>query len=397
LRGKKGGLQTEVDVFGNRQKVLAEIKPVPGCNLVVSIIPALQKTAEVLLNGKTGAVVAMSPSNGEILVLASSPGFDSNLFARGIDYKEWKALIENPFHPLLNRAIQSQQPPGSVFKIVTAVAALEEKIVDPNEKFFCPGHFKLGRRKFNCWKRGGHGWLQMKDAIIESCDTYFYNISLRVGIDNIIKYSKLLGFGEKTEVELEGEKSGLVPSPKWKKTKYGSAWQKGETLNMSIGQGFLLATPLQIAVFFCGIANKGLIPKPRIVLEVTCEDFQTSFPPSIRKAYHLSPETFFLIKEALTGVVNSQKGTGRLAKTDSFVVAGKTGTSQVASIKNIKGDIEDIPWKLKAHAWFACFAPVEKPEIVVSVLLEHGGSGGKEAAPIAGEIIKAFKKLKKDV
>ncbi len=389
LRGKKGGLQTEVDVYGNRQNILAEIAPVPGCNLIVSIDPVLQTKAEELLQKKTGTVIAIHVSSGEIFAMASSPGFDSNLFARGIDYKDWKKLIDNPFHPLLNRALQSQQPPGSIFKIIVAIAALEEKIINPQVQFFCPGHYTLGARTFNCWKRGGHGWMNMRDAIVESCDTYFYNIALKVGMDNMVRYATMYGFGEKTGLELEGEKPGFVPTPQWKKEKYGIAWQKGETLNMSIGQGFLLATPIQLACFFCGIANNGKIPKPRLVLNVDCRDTKERYSPETLRICRISQQTHAFIRDALAGVVNDPKGTGARAKTDRIIVAGKTGTSQVASKKSIKSET-DIPRHLRDHAWFVSMAPADKPEIVVCVLVEHGGSGGQVAAPIAKEMLSSY-------
>jgi penicillin-binding protein 2 len=398
LRGKKGGQQTEVDVFGNRQKVLAEVEPVAGCNLVISIVPKIQRVAEALLKEKIGAVVVLDPRNGEVIALASSPGFDSNLFARGIDYKDWKKLINNPFHPLLNRAIQSQQPPASLFKVVTAVAALEEKVVGPDIKFHCPGYFKLGNRVFHCWRKNGHGWINMKNAIVQSCDIYFYNIALRVGIDNIVKYAKLFGFGKKTGIELEGEKRGLVPTPQWKKKRFGTRWQKGETLIVSIGQGFLLTTPIQIATAFSGIANGGMIPKPRIVLKVELDgSVKESFPEEHLKDFRISKDTHSFIKNALTGVVNDSMGTGYKAKIEGVLVAGKTGTAQVANKKNISGEAEDVPWHLRDHAWFVAFAPADKPEIVVSVLIEHGGSGGTVAAPIAKEIIRVYLNRDKNV
>jgi penicillin-binding protein 2 len=393
LRGKKGGLQSEVDVFGNRQKILAEIKPVPGNNIIISIEPNIQNTAEDLLKEKNGAIVAMDPQNGDIFALASSPGFDSNLFARGIEYDEWEKLINNSFHPLMNKAIQCQQPPGSVFKVITAVAALEEKAVDPNQKFFCPGYFKLGNRRFNCWKKGGHGWMNMKEAITESCDCYFYNISLRMGVDVIAKYAKMFMLGEKTGIELEGEKEGFIPTSKWKKKRFSVSWQKGETLNTAIGQGFLLTTPLQMAEFFSAIATGKTIPKPRIVLNIDGENIKKTFKQEILKRVNISKETISFIKDALVAVVNNKKGTGRGARLEGVLVAGKTGTAQVIS-KKVDIDDKDVPIEFKDHAWFVCFAPAEKPQIVVTVFIENGGSGGKVAAPIAKEIIKKFFNVK---
>lgn len=390
LKGKPGGLQTEVDAFGNRKKILAEIPPVNGSDIVISIDPVLQKKAEEELKDKVGAVIAMHPDSGEIIVLACSPGFNSNLFARGIEPKNWKALLKNPYHPLLNRALQSQQPPGSVFKTITAIAALEEKAVDPEKKFFCSGKYKLGKRTFRCWKKGGHGWVNMKEAITQSCDCYFYHVGLAVGIDTLAKYAKAFGLGRKTGIRYEDEKPGLVPDSKWKLEKYGIAWQKGETLNAAIGQGFLLATPLQVATAYCGIANGKYIPRPRVILEIQEESSKTIFKAE-KKPIHVSEETLSFIRSALVATVNEPEGTGRRARLNDIRVAGKTGTAQVVSQKaHTSKDEKNIPFHLRDHAWFVAFAPAEKPAIVVCVLIEHGGHGGVVAAPIAKEIISKY-------
>ncbi len=395
LKGKKGGLQTEVDVFGNRKKILAEKNPVSGKDIVISINPRLQKKAESLLKNRTGSIVALNPENGDVLALASAPSFDSNLFARGIDNKNWQSLINNPFHPLINKAIKSQQPPGSIFKIITAIAALEDGIISSSQKFFCPGYFKLGRRRFGCWKKGGHGWVDLREALVQSCDCYFYNIAAKIDIDRLAHYSKMFCLGEKTGIALEGEKPGLVPDSTWKKKKYGAPWQKGETLNTSIGQGFLLTTPLQLASLFCGLADGKKILKPRIVLEIKGGKTRKKFLPETLKKIDVSKKTLTFIKEALGAVVNSKKGTGRRAHTREIVVAGKTGTAQVIS-KKIDSDDENIPLKFKDHAWFVCFAPIDAPKIVLSIFLEHGGSGGKEAAPLARKMIETYFNLKQE-
>ena len=391
LRGKPGGLQTEVDVFGNRKKILAEISPVNGQDIIISINPFLQKKAEDLLKDKVGSVVAMDPDNGEIIVLASSPGFNPNFFARGIEQKQWDALTENPFHPMLNRALQSQQPPGSVFKTITAIAALEEKVVDPHKTIFCSGSYRLGNRSFRCWKNSGHGWVDMKKAIVQSCDCYFYILGLSVGIDNISKYAKMFGLGEKTGIGYENEKSGLVPSSSWKNKKYGKPWQKGETLNTSIGQGFLLTTPLQIAAAYCGIANGKNIPVPRIVLEIKENGQNKFFKKETGHRLNLSAKNLSYIRDALIASVNDPEGTGRLAIVEDVVVAGKTGTAQVVSRKKTV-DEKKIPYRLRDHAWFVAFAPAKNPKIVVCVLIEHGGHGGTAAAPVAKEIISKYLK-----
>ncbi len=390
LRGEKGGLQTEVDAYGNRQKILAEIEPTVGCNLVVTLDVYLQKTAEKLLADKVGAVVAMKPT-GEVLALASSPGFDASQFSRGIDYAEWNKLITNPLHPLLNRAIQTQQPPGSVFKIITAIAALEERVIDPSEQVFCPGYYTLGNTTFRCWKKGGHGSVAMHDAIVRSCDTYFYTVGQRLGVDRIHKYATMFGLGDKTGIELDNEKSGLIPSESWKKKKTGVPWQKGETCSIAIGQGYVQTTPLQIANFFCAIANGKFLPRPRLVEEVRCDADNSKTPIESKKIRDLpvSPKTLAFIREALMGVVHDPTGTATRVKIDGLTIGGKTGTAQVVSRRLASGG-EDSPWKYRDHAWFVCMSPVENPEIVVSVFLEHGGHGGSAAGPIAREMVAAY-------
>ena len=392
LRGKPGGHQTEVDALGHKKNILAEIDPVPGADLFLAIDPRAQKAADRMLTGKKGAVVAMNPHTGDVLAMASSPGFDPNLFSRGIEGKEWDQLIRNPLNPLLNRALQSQQPPGSVFKIVVALAALEEGFVDPEKELACPGYFKLGDHTFSCWRKEGHGAVNLRRAIVESCDVYFYQLGNAVGINTIAKYAKLLGLGEKTGIELEEEKNGIVPTPEWKKTLYGTKWQRGETINTAIGQGYVLTTPLQIASAFCAIANESFVPKPRIVVKIKDGDDVFSLPAEKRKELHLSKKTLSFIKEALSGVVNDPQGTGTKAKIEGLVVAGKTGTAQVVSKAAAAGGSRSAG--AEDHAWFVAMAPADNPQIVVSVLIENGGHGGSVAAPVAREIIKEY--LKKE-
>lgn len=390
LRGEKGGLQSEVDAFGNRQKILAEIAPSSGCNLVVTLDVELQKVAEALLEDKVGAIVAMKPS-GEVLALASSPGFNAGLFSRGIQGDEWRKLTGNPLFPLMNRAIQSQQPPGSVFKIITAIAALEEKVVNPEEKIFCPGYYTIGNSTFRCWKKGGHGLVNLKEAIIRSCDTYFYTLGQRLGVDKIHTYATRFGLGAKTGIELDGEKPGLIPSSLWKRKRFGTSWQKGETCSVAIGQGYVMTTPLQIANFFCSLANGKTLPRPRLVDEVLCDTGRTitRFDDQKLRDLNISPETISRIKEALLGVVHDPTGTAQKVKIEGLEIGGKTGTAQVVSLRHSAGKEEDIPWKYKDHAWFACMAPVDNPEIIVVVFLEHGGHGGSAAGPLARELIAA--------
>ena len=387
LRGTNGFLQTEVDAFGKRKKILAKIEPKSGKDVWTTLIPEVQQAAEHMLIDKTGAVVAMDPRNGNIFAIASAPCFDPNLFSRGIESRSWRQLSSHPYHPLLNRAIQCQHPPGSIFKIVTAIAALEEKKFSPEDAFFCPGFHVLGNRRFHCWKREGHGDMNMRSALVYSCDTYFYNLALRLGIDTIVKYAEMLGFGALTGIDLTGEKPGLLPSPEWLHKK-NRRWQQGDTLNFCIGQGFLQATPLQMAAIYAGIAQNGTIYSPRVLLNT--KDHAGRAEGTIRKKYTLSDETFRFIKEALFGVVHDPGGTGANARVPGALVAGKTGTAQVVSLKMKPGKGQPVPRHLENHAWFVSFSPVEKPEIVVCVFLEHGGGGGRNAAPVAQAVLKAY-------
>jgi len=395
LRGTNGFLQTEVDAFGKRKKILTKIEPGRGQDLCTTLIPEVQRAAEKELLEKTGAVVALDPRNGSILALASAPDFDSNLFSRGIASAEWRKLASHPYNPLLNRAIQCQQPPGSIFKIVTLIAALEEKKISRDYSFFCPGFFVLGNRRFHCWKKEGHGSVNMKTALQYSCDTYFYNLALKVGIDSLVRYAELLGFGALTGIELAGEKAGLLPSPEWLRKTRNASWQKGDTLNFCIGQGFLQATPLQMAVIYGGLAQHGTMYRPVLVMPYKKNARDQGFAETL-KQYTLSDETFLFIKKALFDVVHATGGTGYRARISETRVAGKTGTAQVVSLKKKPPKGQPVPRHLENHAWFIAFSPVSVPEIVVCVFLEHGGSGGRHAAPVAQKVLKAFYDYKKN-
>jgi len=392
LRGTNGFLQAEVDAFGQRKKILAKIEPRGGKDLWTTLIPDVQKVADQMLQGKTGAVVALNPRNGHIFALASAPGFDPNLFSRGINTADWRYFTSHPLHPLMNRAIQTQQPPGSIFKIVTIIAALEEKKIDPQHTFFCPGYYMLGNRRFGCWKKEGHGHVNMKNALIFSCDTYFYNLASRLGIDTLVKYAKMLGFGTISGIELGGEKPGLLPSPDWLRKKHSVRWQKGDTLNFCIGQGFLQATPLQMALIYSGIAQNGIVYRPTLIKKTSNKNPGN---PEILRQYTLTDETFQFLKNTLCDVVNAPGGTGHNARIPDVLVAGKTGTAQVVSEKKKPPKGLPVPRLLENHAWFIAFAPFDEPEIVVSVFLEHGGGGGRNAAPVAREVIKAYFEYKK--
>lgn len=379
LRGIAGKRIIEVDALGSIIKVVRILRPVKGQDIKLTVDINLQMVAEESLRGKAGAVVAMKVDTGEILTLASAPTFDPNLFVRGIDAKDWKRLVNDPAKPLLNRAIQSQYPPGSTFKIVTAIAALEEGIVDKDTNYYCKGSIYYGRT-FRCWKQGGHGDVNLYKAIVESCDVYFYEIGKKLDVDILAQYAFGFGLGRPTGIELEGEAAGIVPTSGWKLETKGEQWYTGETLNTVIGQGYLSATPIQMAALMATVVNGGKLYQPRVLMERE---------PRTRaeKMTEIAPDHIALVKEALLGVVSDEHGTGKLAGSDIVSIGGKTGTTQV--IGSV-ADTEKLPDKYKDHAWFVSFAPEINPELAVAVFVEHGGHGSTGAAPIARKIIEAY-------
>ncbi|MDL1955501.1 MAG: penicillin-binding protein 2 [Candidatus Desulfofervidus auxilii] len=385
LAGKKGKRYLEVDALGRIIRTLKEISPEPGNNLYLTLDANLQKKAEILLKRKKGAIVALDPFTGEILISASSPSYDPNLFVQGMDEKTWNKIKKHPGHPLENRVTAGLYPPGSLLKIVTAIAALEEKVISPRTKIYCSGRFPLGNRVFHCWKKIGHGWMDVKRAIIQSCDVFFYQLGLWLGAERLAQYAYKCGFGKLTGIEIK-EAKGLVPNPTWYWKTKKTRWPEGETLNMSIGQGAFLATPLQLAQFFAAIANGGYIYKPKIVKKIVSVrgEIIKEIKPEIKCKLPISAKNLKIIRDAMIGVMNHPSGTGYHARSHLVTIAGKTGTAQLVSIntKN-KLSIED-------HAWFAGFAPAKNPKIVIVVLIEHGGKGGITAAPLARDLIEAY-------
>jgi len=390
LMGENGGRQIEVNALGQKIRVLGQVEPSPGNNLYLTLDLELQKATEEAMAGKRGAVVAMNPQNGDILAMVSKPDFDPNLFARGISPENWKTIVENPAHPLQNRAIQGQYPPGSIFKIIVAVAGLEEKVITPDTIFHCPGFLPFGNREYVCWKKEGHGPVNLRKAIVESCDVYFYQLGLRLGVNRIAKYASGLGLGSLTGFPLGREKPGLVPTSAWKLQRFGIPWQAGENLSMAIGQGYNLVTPLQLACTLSALFNGGKYYQPRIVESIRAADGEPlrEFLPLVLRRIQISTETVEFLREALWGVVNTPQGTGTRARIEGFSVAGKTGTSQV--IQRREGKPEPVIKELQDHALFACFAPSHQPEIAVVVLIEHGGGGGAAAAPVARQVLENY-------
>jgi len=393
LRGKRGGRQVEVNANGLVVRVLKTVDAEPGHNVYLTIDKALQRRSEALLDGVVGAAVAIEPGSGRILALASSPSFDQNSFVGGITRQQWGSLISNPFRPMSNRAIQGEYAPGSTYKIITALAGLEEGVIDTETTFFCPGHYRFGNRVYRCWKKGGHGSVDIIKAVEESCDVFFYQVGQRLGVDRLAWYAKAAGLGSPTGIFLDQEARGLIPTAAWKERRTGVPWQEGETLSISIGQGFNLVTPLQMAVLAAALANGGKRYRPMILNSIQRADgqiLQKSEPKLVGKI-PVSQSTLDLVKLGLWRVVNGENGTARGSRLEDIAISGKTGTSQVISRKEDDPlPDEDVPIHLRAHAWFVAYAPSEKPSIAIAVVVEHGEHGSGAAAPIAREMIKTY-------
>ncbi len=391
LRGQGGGQWIEVDASGQRLRMVGEEEARTGESLVLTIDLELQRQAEAAMQGKEGSIVVLGVQTGEVLAMVSQPTFDPNVFARGIRTSEWRALLDNPLTPLNNRAIQGQYPPGSTFKVMMAAAALEKGVITPATRFRCSGGLPFGRRVFHCWKRRGHGSVDLRQAIAHSCDVYFYQLGQRLGIQGIADYARLFGMGKPLGIELDHEATGLIPDAAWKKRVLGAPWQAGETLSVVIGQGYVTATPLQMAVVAATVANGGTVYRPRLVNRSTSADGEIVkvYAPEILHETNIRPETMRLVQAGMTDVVNGKGGTGAKAKLPDILVAGKTGTSQVISGTRGKGKV--LPRKYRDHAWFIAFAPADAPEVAVACIIEHAGAGGGAvAAPTVRAVLDAY-------
>ena len=400
LRGRAGGRNVLVDVAGREVEVLDRIEPSAGGRAVLALDLDLQRVAEEALVATglpgepvAGSVVALDPRNGDVLVLASLPDFDPNAFSGGgVDPVVWRELMHDPARPLQDRALAGQYPPGSTWKPIVAAAALQEHVRTPTTTVFCPGSFTFGNRSYRCWKKEGHGSVDLHRAIMQSCDVYFYRAGLELGIDRMAEYATGFGLGQRTGIGLEGEKSGVVPSSAWKLAHLGEEWFPGETVSASIGQGYDLVTPLQLAVAYAAIANGGDVVRPRLVLELEGANGQrVAQPPEIVSHAPVEAEHLARVRDGLRAVVETPGGTGGKGRVPGLAVAGKTGTAQVVKLEHtegLKGDA--IPWKYRDHAWFVSFAPADDPQIVVAVLVEHGGHGGSAAAPVAQKVMSRW-------
>lgn len=410
LHGRVGGRNLVVDVLGREVEELGKIDAVPGGRVVLAIDLDLQRVAEEELarplpppdpqpedwapSPRLGAVVALDPRNGDVLAMVSLPAYDPNDFAGGIDSETWSRLTGDEWEPLTNRAIAGLYSPGSTYKAVVAAAGLAEGIVDPEKTVFCPGYFRLGRRTYRCWKRGGHGDVDLIESLRQSCDVYYYQLGIELGIDTIARYAKAFGLGQPTGIRLANEKAGLIPTMAWKEKAVGERWMKGETVSASIGQGFNLVSPLQLAVAYAAIANGGTLYVPRLVkrLETWQGELVEEIAVEKRGEVELPPEVLAKVREGLTAVVMDRGGTGGRARIPGTTVAGKTGTTQVVALERVK-DMEDeeIPMRWRDHALFVAFAPAEAPEIVVAVVIEHAGrGGGAAAAPVAQAVMARY-------
>ena len=394
LRGQEGERLIEVDVRGKLLRELQTRDPRPGNKVYLTIDRTIQQATEDAFADQAGAAVMLDVRNGALLALTSRPGFDPSLFARGIRTQEWADLVNNPLLPLQNRAIAGQYPPGSTFKVVMALSALQNNVAHAQTSVDCTGEFYLGEALFRCWKKIGHGVTDLHKAMRESCDIWFYQAGLELGIDRISETAFSLGLGHRTQLALTGEKSGLIPTRDWKRQRYGKGWFGGETVITSIGQGAVLVTPIQMAVMMAAVANGGTVYRPQLIQRIENLDGQVlqQFDPVVLKQNRFRPEVLQLVHSSLEAVIQEEHGTGRGARLPGIRIAGKTGTSQV--VKRLDDDelknAKETPYRFRDHALFIAYAPAEKPEVAVAVVVEHGEHGGSAAAPIAAAMLRSY-------
>jgi penicillin-binding protein 2 len=390
LQGEAGARYIEADVYGQTVRELKRQPAEPGHDITLGLHAELQQFTADRMGEESGAVIVLDAHTGQVLTLVSNPGFDPNRFSGGITTSYWKELMENPRKPLLNKATHGVYPPGSTFKMITGIAGLQSGLISPHTSFFCPGHWYLGNHRFNCWKETGHGSVNCERAIAVSCDTYFYSVAQRIGIDRIVSVAEQFGFGHITSELLPGEKSALLPSPEWKRRQYRAPWTGGDTINVSIGQGYMLSTPMQLAVMTARLVNGGKKVSPRFVLsEEVAGDAK-----EIGKV-DVSPEILQVIRRGMDAVTNHVGGTayGSRIPDVGMEMGGKTGTAQVRRILQRGQNQNKLPWHLRHHAWFVGYAPVDNPRFVCSVLVEHGGGGSSAAAPVARDVLKKAQEL----
>jgi len=397
LRGSAGNSQVEVNALGRIIKQLKRKEGEPGNDVVLTLDADLQMFAADRLGSESGSVVVLDVHTGDIVAMVSTPSFNPNAFNLGIDHDEWQELIGNPRKPLINKSIRGQYPPGSTFKMIVALAALDAGVVAADNEVFCNGKLEVGNHTFHCWKKGGHGRMTLTQAIQHSCDVHFWEVARKVGVNRIAEMAERFGLGSRSGIGVGGERSGLIPTKEWKLATIGERWQVGETLNTGIGQGFVLTTPLQLATMTAQIANGGYRLRPRLI-HATAEAGSgqaESEPVSLG----LSPAALALVQEGMFRVSNSPRGTAYRSriKEPGMEMSGKTGTAQVRRISKAERDVrvrknEEKPWIERDHALFVGYAPVAAPRYAVAVVVEHGGGGSKTAAPIARDILLEVQK-----
>lgn len=405
LRGEDGYQFMEVDARGrmkriiNNKNLFAGIenkRAQPGKNIRLTIDRDLQISAFKALEGKVGSAVAVDVHTGEVLAMVSRPAFDPSQFSKGLSPEYWNSIVKNEFNPMRNRAVQDHYPPGSTFKTFTAITALEEGIVKPDEEIACGPTFRLGRRVYHDWKRNGHGPSDVYKSLKRSVDVYYYKIATQMDIDTLAKYSRKFGLGYKTNIRLPREIPGLIPTKEWKKKRFGEEWQLGENLTNAIGQSYILATPLQLAMAYATIANGGKLYRPQVIKEIFTNSGEVveSMKPELVGEADVSKETLDAVKKGLYQVVNEERGTAWWHRGKGIRMAGKTGTAQVISMtsKELFSKCKDKPYKSRHHGLFTAFAPYKNPRIAVAVVVEHGCSGSSAAAPVAKDIVTTFMK-----
>ena len=388
LRGKAGARRVEVNASGRIMRELDRREGVPGSDVQLTVNAELQGYVQARLSDESASAVVIDVESGDLVALASSPTYDPNLFVRGISSRDYNALTSNKYRPLASKTVQGTYPPGSTFKMVTAMAALEEGLIGPDETVYCPGHLEVAGRRFHCWKRAGHGWVDLQNSLKQSCDVYYYDLAVKVGIEKISAMANRFGLGMRHDVPMSAVARGLTPTMDWKSRVHGASWVVGDTVNASIGQGFMLASPLQLCVMTARLAS-GRSVTPRLVKSVNGVE-----QPSGRGTdLGMNENNLRKMRRAMYAVVNDRRGTayGSRIIEDAMRMAGKTGTSQVRNITAAErraGVVrnEDLPWERRDHALFVNFAPYDNPKYAIAVIVEHGGGGSRAAAPIARDI-----------
>ena len=398
LRGRAGAVQVEVNAVGRVVRELDRTEGQPGANALLTIDLDIQRFAAAKMKEhQSGSVVVLDVITGDVIAMVSTPGFDPSTFARGITQAEWRDLLDDPQRPLHNKAIAGVYPPGSTYKMVTALAALEAKVIDPWTRLPCLGFLELGKIKFHCWLKGGHGSTNVSEAIAMSCDCYFYEVARRAGVDRVSDMAQRLGFGKLSELGLPGESAANQPTRTWKQEKIGKAWQHGDTFNLGIGQGYMTATPLQLAIMTARLANGGYEVQPNLLLAKATPREELA-PPAPRTkptapSLRLNPQHLAVIRQGMSDVVNTGHGTANAlrSKQPEFTYAGKTGTAQVKRITEREREMgitqASLPWHLRHHALFVCYGPVDNPRYACAVIVEHGQAGGATAGPIGRDVL----------